>query len=248
MLMATASRRTHVALLLGFIYCLVAILFTGERTAFMMIIMAFALITPVLALRIKKLRVYAAVFGTIIVMLLSVLLSTQSGVQETLLRTEEHLEDFSQSPYGQVFAAAIQIGRDHWLTGVGIEGLRELIPQPLAVVVDASSLKEHYMHAHNPYLEWFAEAGLVGLILFMCLVGILMREALQLLRHTRGIASIVPAFMLGACLFNFFPVMSTQSYFSNWTGMMVWYALAIVFSTRNLLAANGTYSSKGIHP
>jgi O-antigen ligase len=238
-----APWRARAVMGLGVLACVVTILLTGERTAFAMSVLSLGVIIGVVVLREQRLRLYA--LGLVVTVLMSfvLLFYTQPWVQLTLTRTIDHVSHFSTSPYGQVFGAAYDAGRTHWTTGVGMQGLRELTVEPKAGDVATDAVKEHFLHAHNPYLEWFAEAGLVGLLVFMALIGTLLREAVQLLRKTHGMAVMVPAFMLGSLLFNFFPAMSTQSYFSNWTGIMIWSCLAMLFSARALLTADGRLPS-----
>lgn len=235
----SVSRRMSVLFFVGVLFCVAVVLLSGERTATAMTLGSLGLAALVIAWRVKSQRVVALGLISVLVIATLALFYTQATVRNTLDRAVGHVEEFSHSPYGQVYAVAVQTGREHWLTGVGMGGLREVMPEPYAILGKDIVVDAHYLHAHNPYLEWFAEAGVPGLLLFLAVVVCLLCEVVQLMRRTHGVAVVIPAFMLGAVLFHFFPVMSTQSYFSNWTGIMVWYSLAVVLSLRNLLPVNG---------
>jgi O-antigen ligase len=225
------TRRWAVALGVGTLVVIAAILLTGERTAFAMTVAALLLATLLVTRHEKQLLPYAAAMFGMLCLCVVVLFLTQDWVHHTLDRTVATLQNFSQSPYGKVFTAALTTGYDHWLTGVGIRGFRDAY-ESLMIAQGPAATGEHFMHAHNPYLEWFAEAGLVGLLLMVAIVLSLLREVGQMLRGVRGAALIPPALLMGVLLLHFFPFMSTQSYFTNWTAIMGWYALGAAFSVK----------------
>ncbi len=225
-----------IAVALGTVLAIAAILLTGERTAFGMTVAALVMGGVLVIRREKRVLPYALGMFALMCACVVLLFLTQDWVHLTLERTVATLEHFEQSPYGQVFAAALHTGRDHWLTGVGMQGFR-IAYESMVAAQGPEAMGEHFMHTHNTYLEWFAEAGLVGLLLMISIVVCLLREAWQMLRMAQGMAVMAPALVLGTLLFNFFPFMSTQSYFSNWTGIVVWYTLGLAFSVKPRHAA-----------
>ncbi len=227
------ARRGGYVLALVMLAAFAAILLTGERTAAMMLILGFALIGAVVYIRVAKARRRVALLAVVALGMVCYLLATQYWVQETLGRAQSHISHFWESPYGKVFTAAMQVGREHWLTGTGVQGFRRVISERFNDPVGREALGENYLHAHNPYLEWFAEAGLVGLLLFTTLVVILAREGWQRLREGQGRQLVGAAVFMAVWLINFFPFMAVQSYFSNWAGILVWYTVGVAYASIN---------------
>lgn len=206
------------------------IILTGERTAAMMTVLAFVLMAGLIGWRVRRLRLPALMGVSAVAIAFYGLYLTQPWVQNTVTRATEHVSNFSTTPYGEVFAAAWNTGQQHWLTGTGMQGFRIVTAELYEGAADRLTFKEKYMHPHNSYLEWFAEAGLVGLLLYIALVGSFVREGISRFRAATGAEVIAPAAMLAVCLLHFFPFVSTQSYFANWTALQVWFSVGLVFS------------------
>src|SRR3546814_1680781 len=83
-----------------------------------------------------------------------------------------------------------------------------------------------YPHAHNIYLEWLSESGLVGFICFVTFVALLVWPVLRL-TWTRSDRRLTGAALCGGLIVTLFPVAATQSFFSNWPAMVVWTALGV---------------------
>jgi O-antigen ligase len=56
-----------------------------------------------------------------------------------------------------VFAAALPLAREHWLTGQGAGTFEVVLPQ-----VAGADIPYHFDHAHNDYLEFIIEYGVLG--------------------------------------------------------------------------------------
>ncbi len=228
------GRRIGLAVGLGAIIVACVILLTGERTAYASSVVALLLMAGFAGWYYKAIRWWMMGLMALLIVLNGALFITQSSAQGTIERTVVHVDHFASSTYGTVLSTAWHAGLDYWPTGTGMQGFREITARIAANAPVGVQRPEAYLHAHNPYLEWFAEAGLVGVVLFAVLVGTLLREALLELRRAQGGLVIIPAAMLGAWVMNFFPVMSTQSYFSNWAGILTWYCIGLAFSLRNV--------------
>lgn len=231
------SWRWKALLLVSILLCEVVIFLSGERTAFLMTAGATVLVAGLLCYFDKRLLVPAAASIAVLFLTIFALVKTQPDAAWVVDRTIGHVEHFSETPYNEVFKTAWHTGLQYWPTGTGVQGFREVTGK-LATRSsgEAGHVSEGYLHAHNPYLEWFAESGLPGLVLFVAVVGLLLREALQWLRAADTFSAVIPASMLGIWLMNFFPIMSAQSYFSNWAGILAWFSIAVVYSLSNVFS------------
>ena len=82
------------------------------------------------------------------------------------------------------------------------------------------------------------ETGVIGLLLYVAMVGALIASAVRSFRASHGAAQLLPAFALGTVMVHFFPLMVTQSMFSNWPAIVLWYSLSVAFAALNLCPKN----------
>lgn len=213
----------------------VVILLSGERTAFVSSLLGIFGALFILALTEKYARIAAPFIAIPLAGILFFLIKTQDWVWGRALAFKDTILTFSDTVYGQLFDVAYKIGGDNWFSGVGLKGYR--------IVSRAMENRAHpyceggvlcNMHPHNSYLEWFSEAGIPGFILFSVMVIILLMTALRCFKESRGIYRLLPASAFAAVLVNFFPLMVTQSIFSNWPAILLWYSVAVAFAGMNL--------------
>ncbi len=214
---------------MGCFVCLLAaaaILLSGERTAFFSMVFAILAFGFLMVSRLPKI-------GMIYFSTLSLLVAgglwlwqSQDWVRYRIDEMLFTLNDFGASPYGNLFIAGYEMGKEHWLLGVGLKGFRETCH----TLIDQGVITYCNLHPHNLYLEWWAEAGAVGLALFVALVIALLREGFQQFYRGRGLALILPCGALATCVVHFFPFMVTQSAFINWGALLLWYSLALGMS------------------
>lgn len=227
-LMAALVRRSKraAAASLGLLLMVIAtIIFTGERAAFLTTALGCTVAAGLLIVTEKRLRLPILAMGLLFVVALVVLFETDSWVHTRGTEMFNVMRHYPQSEYGQLVQAALAIGQEHWLHGVGLRGFRDFCPELHAGVSVFRGL-----HPHNAFAEWFAEAGLVGLLLFAGIVATLLREALRHLRGTQGVARLLPAVAVGVLVQHFFPLMGMQSFFSNWSALLLWYSLSLMFA------------------
>lgn len=209
-------------LLLGSVTLMVigAIFVSGERMAFLLVVFGL-LLTTVL----QKGALRAAVAGVFIMGAVGagVLAMADRPMMErqftSVMRT---LATFHDTDYGQLWHSALHLGSERLLTGVGMKNFRvacnnQKIGLPPEVKERCST------HPHNFYLEWFAESGLPGLVLFVLMLAALARRLWQAWRA--GYSRDWMAGPVIAVIIQLWPVATTASFFSNWSGALVWLAV-----------------------
>jgi O-antigen ligase len=219
------SRRWVILCLLLWAFVVLTVLLSGERSAFLMVSVATAVIAALMMLRVKRLRA-PCIAGAIVVMIgLLVLHQTSPWIRLRAYYGFQTMVNYSQSDYGVLAISAYEMGKEHWQHGVGIRGYRAVSPDL------------HYVwgtfrgfHPHNAFLEMFAEAGLIGLLLMITLVGTMARNAIAQFRRARGREALLPAMAIGVLVQHFFPLVGMQSFFSNWAAVIVWFCLALAFA------------------
>ncbi|MFT5173113.1 MAG: putative inorganic carbon (HCO3(-)) transporter [Gammaproteobacteria bacterium] len=81
--------------------------------------------------------------------------------------------------------ATASLGADFALTGAGAGSFKSVFP---SYKTNALGIRE-YEHAHNDYLEIFAEGGAIGLCLFLSSIGVCAHRTLRAARRRRGRAA-----------------------------------------------------------
>lgn len=201
------------------------IMLAGERTAFLSLTLGVTLMTGVAGYYDRPRRVmYLIIFGLYIA-LMEFLLLTQPAVQWRVANLVDVLANYHGSNYEQLHSAGYEIGKRHWLTGAGLKSFRQICPG----LIKEGLVSYCNLHPHNIYIEWFAEAGLPGLLLFIGMIGAFLREAWRAIRL--GVNRLAAIAALATLFINFFPFMPTQSFFSNWPAMLLWYSISIAMAS-----------------
>lgn len=221
------SVATYMAL---YFFILVVIAISGERAPFGVSMLGMVMALSMLMFTERRIR--TTCFWTIAAIIFTAytLIITQSWVYERFVHIAQILLDFRHSSYGQLFRIAYELGVDNILHGVGLKNFRELCLHFLL----NGKVTHCNLHAHNYYLEWFAEAGAVGLALFMMFVALLIAECIKALRNCSGRRRLVPAFAMATLVVIFFPLVPTQSFFSNWPAILLWYSLGVAMASLSL--------------
>ncbi len=207
------------------------ILVTGERTAFVSTIIGMGFSALLIAISEPRLRKPVTITAFAVIILALLLFVTQDWVKVRAYDFYTIILTYPQTNYGKLAIAGFNIGAEHPLTGAGLKGFRELCPKlTLGGEIDYCNL-----HPHNPYMEWFAETGAIGLLFFVIIVGYMIYICLKNFMSQNGVYRILPAFALACIITNFFPFMPTQSMFSNWSGILLWYSVSTAIASLNVL-------------
>ena len=204
--------------------CAVVIFLSGERTASLIFLIGLFCAFFWLACRrrewaVKIMLLFAAVvLGALFIVL------TQEAITLRMAYLFSQLKDFSASPYGNLFYTGWVMGAQHAITGVGLSHFNE------NCVLLMNSLHTDYcdLHPHNPYLQWWSEAGGVGVVLFLALLATLAQLWHKMAKHSPN--ALQAACCLGVLVVHFFPLMVSQNMFSNWPGMLLWASLAYAYA------------------
>lgn len=211
------------------VLAVIAVLLSGERVAFASLALGLCTAGSVMAVGDSRWRVpfVAGITGFFVVVVTAFVYVP--SVHERFHQLFEIFTQFDDSPYGQLLSASKIIAMDHLWFGAGPGGFRALCPALLA----AGTVTYCDLHTHNPYLEWWVEAGVPGLIVFAMMVLCLVRTGYRRVRTRQGMERFFSAVFLAVCAVQFFPLMSTQSYMSNWPGILAWYGLGIAAAAMN---------------
>ena len=214
------------------ILAIITILLSGERTAFASTMIAIFSTSFFLIIFEPKFRKF--IFGSIIIIVVTgiFLLKTQDWVQERTYQFYETITNYSASEYGQLAKGGLLVGENNFLIGAGAKGFRKLCPDLLA----NGAVTTCNLHPHNIYIEWFAEAGIIGFLLFISIAFYLFFTAAKNFIKSNGIERLLPTFVIACLIVNLFPFMPTQSIFSNWPAILLFYSVGVSMATMNVLS------------
>lgn len=214
----------HLYLLYLFIG-LVFTFITGERMALMLFVAASMLVILALYLDYPGKR-HALILGVaLIVLCMWGLMQTLPGTTErSVMSIADKLAHFVESDYGQVFSAAWQVWQQHFWLGSGIHGYQQACEQ-MGLFADSAM---QCTHAHNLYLQLGAETGLVGVCLFVLMLGAIYWQALSLTYKNRHWTLL--ALSLSVLSVSFWPLMGGISVLNNWVGALVWLGVGWVLA------------------
>ena len=144
-----------------------------------------------------------------------------------------------RSEYNRVFQTAIQMWKERPFTGFGLKSFRFKCWDMLAkdnIERKVSKRPQNIVcanHAHNYYLEFLSEAGIIGSSLLVIFFLILLKDTFYFLRrHYQQINSemilLVPIVVL--FFLEIWPIKSTGSFFTTWGATFFWLNVGLLIA------------------
>jgi O-antigen ligase len=129
-----------------------------------------------------------------------------------------------------LWAVGADMARDHPLFGVGLSNFQDLArdyvtrPRELQFV---ELIAEHPHVTHNTYLQLVAETGIVGLLLFLAVVGAAMRSALRAATRFDALGDDAHATLARAVFVGILAVMAASVFLTNGHDSRLWLLLGL---------------------
>ncbi len=196
-----------------------SVLIAGERMAFLLALFGLG-VTFLLAPAIRR---------SFLVALLAVGISVAGlfAFKPSVIERSFHtvvviVGNFWQTPYGQVWIGGLKVARANPVIGVGLKNHRTTCSTVVYgspdIIGPACSL-----HPHNFYIEWLAEAGVIGLFGFLVLIVLWTRHFLARAAIWRSDGLAVGAVV--AIITFLWPIAATMGFFTNWHASLFWFVL-----------------------
>jgi O-antigen ligase len=212
------ARRWIAAALFGAL-CLSATLMSGDRMALLAALFALAL----LALLFRQSRRVFLIAVPVVLLAAALFLALNTIVYDRqVASTLDTIHGFAHSHYAAIWTSAVRIWGAHPLFGTGSGGFRVVCPDlrygPLHPFDPA--LPRCATHPHNIYLEWLADAGLVGLGLFLWMIVALGRRLIPGLEPARRDWAYCGIFV--TLIARLWPLASWTSIHHAWSAVPFW--------------------------
>ncbi|MGI9421168.1 MAG: O-antigen ligase family protein [Geminicoccaceae bacterium] len=225
---AFAAQRGHLSWSVGGLLALVigvVILLTGERTA----LVSYAMGVGLLVMAVRSLRRPLLLVGLVAAIGIGTLIVNQGELRQRFVgHTTADVQDFWNNRYGIIFVHAIDAWKEAPVTGVGLRNFR--------LTCETGNFDHRgeiaswcFTHAHNPYLELLSETGAVGLLLFLVMIVLILKEVAAGWRLERPDFPLVAASAASLLMF-LWPVMVSKSLFANWNAMLFWLAIGLALA------------------
>jgi hypothetical protein len=145
------------------------------------------------------------------------------------------------SGYNRVFNTAIMMWKERPLTGFGLKSFRvkcwDMLNKDNIERKISKRTPTQYIvcanHAHNYYLEFLSEAGIIGASLLIVFFLILLKDSFYYLkRHHQqinsGVDLLVPVIIL--FFLEIWPIKSTGSFFTTWGATFFWLNIGLLIA------------------
>ena len=212
----------------------VVIMLTGERMA----LGTYGLGLFLVVMSIKEIRLPLFLIGLIALAGVGSAVVSSSYLYERYVgHTLKDVDDFWSGRYGIILVKAFKVWQEEPLTGVGLKNFRLTCEVPN---FDHEGPVESwcFTHAHNPYMELLSETGIIGLLLFLLVIGLILRELSAGWNRARPDFPLAVATSATLLLF-LWPLLLSKSIFSNWNGMLLWLIIGLALAIARSPATTG---------
>ena len=198
---------------------------TGERTAFILLLM-LTLIFISLVSSLRLIRIFCFILSTILIVSIT-LYSTQikeRNVDHTLRQLAITTDNYSPR-HVPIYLASLEIFYDNLIFGTGPKTYREVCK------------KEKYnkdkftcsTHSHNSYLQLLSETGAIGvLFLFMAFLYVnykIIKYSIDLFIYKKRTLTDFEICILICFFITLWPIQPSMSFFNNWINTVYYFPL-----------------------
>jgi len=210
------------------------IILTGERTNFLIIacggILASLIWKP-------KLKNFFIIITSALIILLTLGFSKPEHLDRftnkffmsiPLLNTDNKIDGLS-NPYWGAWRGGIQQGLITPIKGIGPSGTRKTcktLDKNLPKWLPGKNFCGN--HPHNFYVQLFAETGIIGLIIGCIMFASIISSCYRARKYNFDCPMAATAFVIPLALF--FPIQQFGSFYSQWSNLFTWFAIAFALS------------------
>ncbi len=227
--------RPLAALALGVI-AFAAVLLSGDRMALLLALAAIVLFC-LFAARAHKALLLA--LPAVALVLAGLLYLNPSIYHRQVETTETIVSRVGESVYGIIWRTGLDIARDHPALGVGVRNYQAVCLDerygPLLVGPD--EFKRCQGHPHNIYLQWLAETGAIGLVLYGAFAALALAAVIRAAPAHRG--DLLFGALAICVALRLWPLATTTSFYSSWSTAPLFLILGWTLSFSRQEGADG---------
>jgi len=204
---------------------ILAIFLSGERTAFILVMMGLIIIF----ISAKNARKIILSFFVILGLVISIFSFTKSDIaNRQFTSTYAEIENFQHTAYGKIYKSTWSIAQDNIIFGTAPRTFYKTCTSTFGNDPNYRCAT----HPHNLYLEILSESGLFGLVFFGFFIFAIFSQIFKSHRTILNSPFIWGAFL--AFTFRYLPFISSGSLYIAWSMAASWFMLGICLSvTKN---------------
>ncbi|MEK9970983.1 MAG: O-antigen ligase family protein [Ferrovibrio sp.] len=230
LLHGSQTRRRHAAIAIAMtMLSFTFILLTGERSAALLTIAG--LLTAGLGgiLIFRRYRLFGLLGLLGIGAIGTIIAATNERISSRIEQLGEVVGHFSNSHYAELFGIGFEVWRTYPFFGAGMKNF-----QSACWAVAGTQVSDGCpAHPHNNYIEWLAETGAVGFLSYLAFLALLLCAIWPLARG-KAVARLTGLLVAGCFVVLLFPLIATQSLFSNWPALVLWSSLSLTMAVARL--------------
>ena len=204
-------------------FLIFTVLFTGERTSFLIIFFSVIMLNYQNILKKNILFLVIPLFITFFL-----LFNYNALFKSKYVEAYSFAKNIGSSSYGRIYTSAIATWNENKFIGVGLKNYRHYckkLPDP------DSNNKFSYCssHPHNYILELLAETGLIGLGLFLAFIFKIFKDSVKFFFKSKK-NKINNVFFSAFIIFlsYIWPIKTSGSIFTTFNGSIFWFTLGIL--------------------
>jgi O-antigen ligase len=131
------------------------------------------------------------------------------------------------------FKTALLIFKQHYLAGVGVKNFRLECRKS---IYDDVGKYHCTTHPHNTYMQLLSETGLIGFSLFISFIIFILVKIIKFMKivYLKKKINVPLAISFVIVCINFFPFITTGSFFNNWLSTLYSIPVAVLLYELNL--------------
>ena len=151
------------------------------------------------------------------------------------LFNKEKNENIKLSLHGKIYASSIRSFNENRILGGGLKSFRYQCPK---FVINDNTLCS--THPHNYHLEVLHDTGIIGFSLLTFFVIALLISKFKSFKSSslNYVEKIIFSLIILNFLVEIFPLKSTGSLFSTWTGTILWLSIAMINYDKKIVKKN----------
>ncbi len=232
------NKKKFIFLLSLIVLYISTIIITGERLALLRVLFIFIFSMFFLRIEIWN-KILAISFVTFsIVMFLLFNQSFKNRIHEALflsgintnydlhqsIKKYEGKNKLTNSPWVSHWNVAYEIFQDNKLTGVGLKNFRVACKDDKYKLKNLLNNSSCTTHPHNTYMEILSELGLSGLIIFLYIIGLFIKNFLSFVKNSFNENHVI---LSSVIIFMLIPFLPSGSLFASYNGGIIFYFVSI---------------------
>jgi O-antigen ligase len=230
----------HIIFFLTLMSAFILIILSGERAS--IFLMLVGIVLAMLFLRISFVKILFSILFFIFIFILTIKLypkaeariidSTYNQIFEKKVSSQNIQINLFSEGHQNHFKTALLIFKRHYFTGVGVKNFRLECRKG---IYDDVGKYHCTTHPHNTYMQLLSETGLIGFSLFISFIIFILIKMFKFLKivYLKKKINVPLAISFVIVCINFFPFITTGSFFNNWLSTLYSIPMAILLHELN---------------